>query len=271
VFCNIRQTSKPIVEEVLTKEQKMPSNDCRFLVFGLLLAAPMITFGDSASTLWTIGAGGSYTWSGDTSGGNTAVHGSGIAVQSVQGIGTTSNNNVSKDITGLAFNSAGSLSFTSGSYAGFNSLDSSYNWNGGGTLMVYGCIKDVTIGCDPSSPSVALIHDDFQTLKIIDTGGGLHAVFGDITGYLDQSLLGFYGLSNPVFAIPQFTADISSASPIAPGVPFSGSGIDGNISLVQGQVTVSEYWDIFSTLSLFAFALAALGVARRLGLRLVAL
>ena len=241
----------------------MRNNDCRFLVFGLLLAAPMITFGDSASTLWTIGAGGSYIWSGDTSGVNTAVHGSGIAVQSVEGLGTTLNNNVTEVISG-------SLSFTSGSYDRFDSTDGSYNWNGGGTLMVYGCTG---VGCNPSLSSVALIHDDFQTLKIVSTGGGLHAVFGDITGYLDPSLLAFYGLSNPVFAIPQFTADILASGDIAAGVPFSGTGIDGTINLVQSQqtVTAAEYWDISSAISFFAFALAALGVARRLGLlRIVA-
>jgi hypothetical protein len=135
---------------------------------------------------------------------------------------------------------------------------------GAGTFNVTGCITGVTASACNGSNNVALLSDDFQSVQVVPAAkqGLFQLVFGQLQGNLNPLIASYFGV--PVgSSATSFNILMSTAS--TPGHRLYGINRGGTIK-ADPPVHTSEEWGVFSTLGLFALAVASFGVVWRLGL-----
>jgi len=214
----------------------------------VVLGMSLCAFGSNTDqTDWNL-LGGSVSWNGSSTGDLT---GSGIGVLTTMGFGTPNNN-------GSLWISDGSLSFTSGAYNG--TMGSTWSW-GAGTITVTGCIQGVTASNCNQNDNTVLFTDNFSSISITSTG---ELVLGQNSGVYNSAVAAYFGL--PASFTDSSTDWIATWS--KPGTAINwGLNLGGQLTgSPAASVSVPEDWSLFLTLGLFAFALAAFGAARRLGL-----
>jgi hypothetical protein len=216
-----------------------------FLASAALMLAPMISFAGSSSTDWTLGPGGLYSFAGGTS----SLIGTDIPIVSVLGDSTPSENGVSLSVID------GLLNFTSGA-----GTSGTWNWASGGTLDITGCIAGVTASCNPTSN--VLVNDDFTSVSIVQVGGAIDAVFGNVTGTLEQSVASYFGVPT-AFSTGSFTAVIATTG--STGSAFIGTDLLGVLKADPPPVNTPENWSMGESLGFFMIAIIAFGALIRRG------
>ncbi len=199
------------------------------------------------TTDWVLGAGGTYTSSG---GAGSVLSGSNIPVLLVSGDGTPLDNGVALPIVD------GFLDFTSGAY---NGNGSNWSWGAGGVLTLTGCIPGVTATVCTGSNNVALISDDFQSVKVQNVLGSLDLVFGNIAGMLNTQLAAYFGVSTSFstasFATSILTSGGSSGS-------LNGTNLLGQIKATP-STAVPEAWSLGESLVFLVLVFGCFAVLYR--------
>jgi len=199
--------------------------------------------------VWTFDpSGGKYTWRTNTGGVLTAT---GVDVRSVEVFGTNPHDNTPVAITD------GDLDFKSGAYDPLLSFPSAgvFVWDGPGSLTLTGSIPGVTAGI------VTLVKDDFSSIEVVDNV--VHIVGGQLTGTFPNTQFdSHFGIRAP-FSSGLLNGDLGSVKTTGPNRKKANNA-GGHIT--TNALSVPEDWSFFSTLGLFAFAMAIFGLARRLGL-----
>jgi hypothetical protein len=196
--------------------------------------APPAVFAGSSSTDWTLGPGGLYSYAG----GAGSLIGTDIPVLSVLGDSTLDNNGVTLPVID------GLLNFTSGA-----GTSGTWSWASGGTLNITGCINSVTTPCNPATN--VLVDDDFTSVSLVQVGGFIDAVFGNVTGTLEPSVASYFGVPT-AFSTGSFTAEIATTG--ATGSAFIGTNLLGVIK-ADPATTTPENWSIGESLGFFALAM----------------
>ena len=213
-----------------------------------LMVAPTMSFAGPSSTDWTLGPGGLYSYAGGTS----SLIGTNIPVLSVLGDGTPAENGSLLGVVG------GMLDFTSG---GFNGTSTTWSWSKGtGTLNLYGCIPGVTTSCNPSTN--VLVSDDFTSVSIVQVGGAIDAVFGNVIGNLEASVASYFGVPT-AFSTGSFTAVIATTG--TPGSSFIGSNLLGVLKADPPGVAAPEYWGFGESIGFFGFVVLGFALMLRSG------
>jgi len=217
-----------------------------------LVLAPTAALGDSSSSDWNLGAGGVYSWAG----GNTDLTGTNIPTLSVLGDNTSVKNGSSLSIFD------GLLNFTSGA---FNGTSSTWSWGTGspGTLNITGCIAGVTAAVCTGFNNVVLVADDFQSVQIVPLGFVIDAVFGNVSGTINQSVAKYFGLPT-AFSTGSFATAIATLG--TPGQPLVGTNLLGGVIKADPPpVGTPEYWGVVDSIGFLAITLIAFGVMVRWG------
>ena len=222
---------------------KSASSAFLMMMTGLVLVPA--AFAGSSSTDWTLGPGGLYSWAGGTS----SLIGSDIPVLSVLGDSTPSKNGALLAVVG------GELNFTSGA---FNGTSTTWSWTGGGTLNLTGCVPGVTTSCNPATN--VLVSDDFTSVKIVQVGGALDAVFGNVTGTINSQVASYFG-EPASFSTGYFSTTILTTG--TPGSRFVGSDLVGVIK--ANPVSAPENWGMGESIGFFAFVIIAFAAMIRFG------
>ncbi len=213
----------------------------------ILMALFLVPAGALADGLsWSISPGGTSSWNAG------ALIGSDIPIVSVMSSGP-------------------SLAITDG-ILNFNTVannGSAWSWGAGGAFTVMGCIHGVTSGtCDGSinDHDVALITGAFSgTVSIVQAGmDGI--AFGAIQGFIDQSVANHFGLSSNYFSVGTWSTTIQNLGTMPNNSPFSGAANSGGGIGTSSFVSVSEDWTVSFGFIFFGFAVAAFGLASRVGL-----
>jgi hypothetical protein len=254
-----------------------------WVVLFAMLITSMCAFGQWTDTVWNLNpTGGEYSYGG--AGG--ALTGAGIEVANVyDAIGGVQQAGTNENILGLANGTSGTpenygdLIFTSGNETDVVTygLNNYWNWLGGGTLDVYGCLEvGVSGNCiTGETKSTLLISDSFTSVNISPMNEGPQGfVFGGLTGSID-----FYAAQ--LLGVPQqFGAPNSSLGNNVSNLPGGGDILDTafgtgtpyDVTTSAGAgnqmnlYPVPEGWALTSSLGIFALGLAVFRVARRLGL-----
>lgn len=247
-----------------------------------MLVTSFTAFGTTTSTQWQIegnDAGGSYCYADggtactttvDLAGtetsesSSTALVASDILVTEVTGENTPLNDGLTPEIFSAPGVQGGNLSFVSGGTV------SGWTWTGAGELSVTGCVQGVTGSglngaCEAGDYGTLLVSDAFTSVTVENFGGGIGFVMGGISGTINSQVAAYFGISTAFVAPPSSIGDLVAGLPGTTGNAFSGvtsTLTGGNLNLV----TAPEGWSLYSSLGLFAFGLAAFGVARRFGL-----
>jgi len=212
------------------------------ILLGLLvLILPLCALADS-STTWSLGAGGTYQWTGN----NAPLTGSGIDVGSVSG---------GPGDTTLSITS-GILDFTSGAYAG-----SGWNWDGGGTFTIDGCIAGVTTSNDCSN-NVLLSSGDFDSVSIVPVVSlgqySFDVEFSTLTGTLNSSVAAAFGVPEG-FAAESFNLILAVGQY---GGPFKGTNLGGEI-VTTPAISAADDASLFGGFALYAITAGMIGLAWR--------
>jgi hypothetical protein len=215
------------------------------LAAAALMLAPVAGLAGSSSTDWTLGPGGLYSFAG----GASSLVGSDIPIVSVLGDSTPNQNGVLLSVTD------GLLNFTSGP-----GTSGTWNWSTGGTLDITGCITGVTTNCNPSTN--VLVNDDFTSVSIVQVGGAIDAVFGNVTGTLEQSVASYFGVPT-AFSTGSFTAVIATTG--STGSAFVGTNLLGVLKADPPAMNAPEYWSIGESVGFFGIVIVAFAVLIRRG------
>jgi len=216
-----------------------------FLIASAVMLVPVIAFAGSPSTDWTLGPGGVYSYSGGTS----SLEGFDIPILSVLGDSTSSHNGVSLPVID------GLLNFTSGV-----GTSGTWSWASGGTLDITGCISGVTgNSCNPATN--VLVDDDFTSVSVVQAGGFIDAVFGNVTGTIEPSVASYFGVPT-AFSTGSFTAEIATVG--SPGSAFIGTNLTGVIK-ADPPVGTPENWSLRESVAFLAFAALAFAALTRRG------
>ena len=225
----------------------MPKTSWTLLLVAMLIL-PICALADNTGTDWSLGAGGTYSWSG----GSSSLIASGISVGSVSGIGSNT-----------AFSiSSGALSFTSGAY---NGNGTNWSWGGDGTFNITGCIAGVSTG--NCSTNVLLSSSDFSSISIVPVlklgQYSFDVQFGDLTGTINDAVASAFGISDQ-FAATSLNLIFTTGNV---GGPFTGTNLGG---LVQANATpavsASEDASLIGGLAFYLIAAGVFGLAWRFGL-----
>jgi len=212
------------------------------LLFAILLL-PVCVFADNTGTDWTLGAGGKYSYGGGTD----ALIGSDINVDSLSIIGS-----------GQSFSiTSGYLNFTSGANTG------GWNWDGGGSLSISGCIDNVTTNCSQD----LLTSNDFSSISIVPVlqlgKYSFDVEFGELSGDLSTAVASAFGLS-PGFTATSLNLIFTYGSY---GGSFNGTNLGGWIQTTNTPIAASDDASLAGGLALYALGALVLGLAWRFGFR----
>lgn len=217
------------------------------------IAIPLVLglFGSSASQAASLDFGIIAPTGGTISygGGGVPLIGSGIEVDTVVGLGTTANDNVS-----LTCNTC-VLAFTTGGYTG--SSGNIWNFSGGGSVTINGSLDfpDTT----PDIVNGTLLSGTFTSANLVDLGSGsfqFQIVAGAFTDTKHPDLLDFYGLP-AVDYVGGLNLSFEASSSLSPGTAFTSTQVLSGDVINQPVPVPAAVWLFGSGL------LGLVGVARR--------
>ncbi len=184
------------------------------LLLVTLLGITACALGDTIQTDWSIGTGGTVSFSSGAS-----ITGSNLSVNSVQ--------LVDNNVAGATLNiTDGLLSFSDSNSTG------PLSWGNGGTLSITGCITSGAC----TNPET-LLSDDFQSVTVVPISGTLEVTFGEVSGIISSDVASAFGGIDTSFAASSFDITLSGSS--SPYLPTYGS-IDA--------VAATEYWNLSTSL-----------------------
>lgn len=188
------------------------------LIIGVLAtpvqATPVLDFNIAPPTPGTISYGG----------GSNSLVGTGIEVDTITGLGTPANNNVTVTCVSCT------LTFTTGSTTG------PLTWSGGTITLTGGVdLNGGGIGPGDIPTGTTLLTGTFQTASVVPfPGTGFNVAISGFTDVKNPTLTGFYGLDPSIpFYSGNFNISFQTASPVTAGNPFTSTRI------LSGDITNS--------------------------------
>ncbi|HWP47989.1 MAG TPA: PEP-CTERM sorting domain-containing protein [Candidatus Limnocylindrales bacterium] len=175
------------------------------LVFATPVQATTLDFNIAPPTPGTISYGG----------GSSSLVGTGIEVDTITGLGTPANNNVTVTCVSCT------LTFTTGSSTG------PLTWSGG-TITVTGGVDFNGGGIGPGDipTGTTLLTGTFQTVSVIPFPGGFNIAASGFTDTKDPTLTGFYGLDPSIpFYSGNFNISFNTLSTVTPGNAFTSTQV----------------------------------------------
>ncbi|MDE3179665.1 MAG: hypothetical protein KGM47_08390 [Acidobacteriota bacterium] len=206
------------------------------MVFMLMLVSVNVLA--TGTTDWTVGQGGTVSFDGFST-----VMGSGLAVTSVEGVGTPSHPSVIAPIAN------GALTFSDSNFAGNIFGDLVWGPGAPGTLQITGSLS--------GGANTTLLSDSFQSLTIAPLGStSFQVTIGQIQGMIDPSVASYFGVTQGFTASSlQLTLNASTGFPGA----FTSTNMGGTINAVDAN----ENWSLFSSLMLLLLIGSLLGMLTR--------
>jgi hypothetical protein len=184
----------------------------------------------------------------DYAGGNASLNGTNIDVDSIVGLNTNLNDNVTSacDVC--------TLNFTTGTFDSYDGT--TWTFMGGGTIEVVGGVDFPDLPASGDVPTgTTLLTGTFNEAKVVElSGGGFEfSIFGgSFTDTKDPDLLSYYGLPTNV--------DYTGGLNISFDAQTNGGGGFNSTSLFSGDIVNTPVpvpaaaWLLLSALGMFAFA-----------------